>query len=187
MSSDPRPTHQVPADARPVGGRLNALVLSLLSFCLIAFGVWLVSAGKRYREEYAQVTQGWHVGSTVQVEVTLGPGDKTDLACASDAVIGGLHCGFRRNITVNGSASADDPHVLQPYNTVQSELLLGAGLWTAPDLKGPLPRGRFSVVCNYHVLGIMRSAAVRFGSMAPFSPVGRTITAGTLGDCVLPR
>lgn len=187
MSFDPSSDRQVPADARPPAGRLNALVSSLLSFCLIVFGVWLVSAGKRYREEYAQASQPWQVGTTVQVEVTVVRDDRQNLACAADAAIGGLHCGFRRNASPTTSTSANDPRVLQPYNTVGSELFLGAGLWTWPDLEGPLPAGRFSVVCNYHVLGVMRSAAVRFSSVAPFSPVGRTITVGSLADCVLPR
>jgi hypothetical protein len=177
---------QVPADARPSPSRLNTLVLSLASFCVIVFGVWLVSAGKRYREEYAQVTQGWHVGSTRVVELTLVRADKGSLACASDASVGGLHCGFRRDFGAV-AASPDDPRVLQPFNTTNEELLLGAGLWTSPDLRGALPDGRFSVVCKYHIEGLTSSAAVRFGAGAPFSPVGKTVTMGSLTECVLPR
>ena len=178
---------EVPADARPQPGRLNALVLSLLCFCLIGFGVWLVSAGKRYREEYAQATQPWHVGNTVPVEITVVPQDKRNLACAADQVVAGLQCGFSADARAIGPASADDPRLLQPFNTVGNELLLGAGLWTAPDLERPLPAARFTVVCDYHVEGVMRSPAVRFNPSAPFGPTGKTVTAGRLADCVLPR
>ena len=186
MFPDQEPDREVPADARPAPGRLNALVLSLASFCLILFGVWLFSAGKRYREEYAQITEGWRVGSTRAVELTLVRTDRQNLACASDVNVGGLHCGFRRDLGAV-AASPEDPRVLQPYNTVGNELLLGAGLWTSADMKGPLPAARFTVVCNYHIEGLTRSAAIRFAVGAPFAPVGNTVTLGSLTDCVLPR
>ncbi|HXJ20510.1 MAG TPA: hypothetical protein VMT03_09775 [Polyangia bacterium] len=186
ISPDQDADRQVPADARPTSPRLNALVLSLLSFCLILFGVWLVSAGKRYRQEYSQVTAGWQVGATRVVELTLVRADKLSLACASDVSVAGLHCGFRRDFGAV-AASPDDPLVLQPYNTTGGELLLGAGLWTSPDLKGTLPTARFTVVCNYHIEGLTSSTAVRFGFGAPFSRIGTTATMGRLTDCVLPR
>lgn len=175
-----------PASPRPSPPRLNALVLSLLSLCLIVFGVWVVSAGKRYRQEYTDSTEGWRIGTTRQVEVTLVRTDKQNLACASDAVVAGLHCAFQRNFAA-AAGSADDPRVLQPYNTTGEELLLGAGLWTSPDLKGPLPPARFTVVCNYHIEGVTRSAAIRFGAGAAFSPVAKVVTVGSLTDCVLPH
>ena len=191
MSSDSASGSPPPAD---VGGplrpaRCNALLLSFVSFCLIVFGVWVVTAGKRYREEYAQGqgTEGWSVGSTQAVQLTLVREDKGNLACASDQVIAGLHCAYRRDRSAAGADGPDDPHVLQPYNTVGSELLLGAGLWTAADLKKPLPPTRFTVVCNYHVEGVVKSASIRFDPAAPFAPAGRSLTAGTLSDCTLPQ
>ena len=66
-----------------------------------------------------------------------------------------------------------------------SELLLGAGLWTAADLKKPLPAARFTVVCNYHIEGVAKSTAIRFDHAAPFVPAGKSLTAGTLSDCTL--
>jgi hypothetical protein len=191
MSSDAAPGSPPPGDVdgpvRP--SRCNGLLLSFLSFCLIVFGVWVVSAGKRYREEYAQGqgTEGWSVGSTQAVQLTLVRDDKTNLACASDQVIAGLHCAYRGDKTPAGSSGSDDPRILQPYNTVGSELLLGAGLWTAAELKKPLPATRFTVVCNYHIEGVAKSAAIRFDPAAPFVPAGKSLTAGTLSDCTLPR
>jgi hypothetical protein len=177
----------VQTDAPPRPERCNVLLLSFLSFFLIGFGVWVVSAGSRYREEYAQATQGWRVGSARVVDLTLVKDDKRNLACASDQVIAGLHCGYRSDSHEAGPLSADNPQILQPYNTVGNELLLGAGLWSSPDLKEPLPEARFTVICNYHIKGVMKSALIRFAPAASFAPLGRTVTVGTLTDCMIPR
>jgi hypothetical protein len=175
------------ADAPRGPGRCNELVLSFLVFVSIAIGVWLVLGGKRYRAEYADSTLGWRVGTTRAVELTLAWDDKTNLGCASEHAIAGLRCGYGRDGQRMDALSADSPEVLQPYNTVGGELLLGAGLWTAPDLKQPLPQSRFSVVCNYVIKGVVKSARIRFDATSSFSHLGKTVTVGTLTDCVLPR
>jgi hypothetical protein len=154
---------------------------------VIGFAVWLVSAGRRYREQYAQAMEGWRVGSTRAVDLTLVKEDKRNLACASDQAIEGLHCGYRRDLREAGPLSPDNPQILQPYNTVGNELLLGAGLWTSPDLKEPLPHGRFTVSCNYRIKGVMKSASIRFAPTGAFGPAGKTVTVGTLTECLLPR
>jgi hypothetical protein len=160
-------------------------MLSFLLFVVIGFGVWVVSAGKSYREEYAQATatEGWHVGSTIVLELTVVKEDKHNLACSSDKVFWGLHCGGERDLRGTGP----DPLLLQPYNTTGNQLLLGAGLWNSADLKEPLPQERFSVVCNYHVKGVVKSAAIRFARTGTFEPLTKTVTAGTFTDCVIPR
>jgi hypothetical protein len=163
------------------------LTLSLLSFFAIGFGCWLVYARSRYMEEYAQVTATWRVGVPRMVELTLVKEDRAGLACASDQVFEGLHCGYRADLRPAESPSRDDAKLLQPYNTVKNELLLGSGLWTWPALKKDLPRQRFSVVCTYLPVGVAKSASVRFGPSARFSPVGSTVAVGTLTNCVLPR
>lgn len=167
--------------------RCSPLLASFLSFLLIGFGVWVVSAGKRYRDEYAQATEGWRIGTTPMVELTLVAEDARNLACASDVVVAGLKCGYRADQHQAAPAATEDPDVLLPYNTVANQLLLGAGLWSFPDLKRPLPKGRFSAVCNYHVQGVMKSVAVRFDAGASFGPVRATVAVGTLTDCVIPR
>jgi hypothetical protein len=198
MSSDPasggiatgsegeaRREGQPEASLRP--GRCNVLLLSFLSLVLIAFGLWVVSAGKLYREEYSQDMEGWRIGSSREVDITLVKEDDRNLACASDRVIGGLRCGYRLNLQAAGAVSPADPQMLQPYNTVGSQLLLGAGLWTSPGMKQPLPAGRFTVTCTYNIRGMVRAAAIRFAPTAPFDRVGRTVPVGALSDCTLPR
>lgn len=171
----------------PRSERCNPLLLSFVSFFAIGFGVWLVAAVHDYREEYAQATEAWRVGSIRTVQITLVKDDKHDLACASDEVIGELRCGHGRDLRPVGSSSADDPKILQPFNTTQHELFLGAGLWTSSDLKGSLPQTRFVVSCTYHVDGVMKSVSARFGIKRPFAPLRKTVTAGALTDCVLPQ
>ena len=191
MSSDATsgspPPGGIDGPLRP--SRCNPLLLSFLSFWLIVFGVWVVSAGKRYREEYAQGqgTEGWSVGSTQSVELTLVKDDRRNLSCASDQVISGLHCAYRRDAGPAGPAAPDDPQILQPYNTVGNELLLAAGLWTSAEMKKPLPSARFTAACNYHIEGVAKSAAIRFDAAAPFIPAGKRVTVGTLSDCALTR
>lgn len=161
----------------------NLLILSLASFCLIGFGVWVFSAGKRYREDYANTVEGWRIGSSRSVELTLVADDMRTLACTSDHAVAGLRCGEDGEVPEGGP----DPQILQPYNTTGSEILLGAGLWACPDMKPPLPPGRFTVVCNYNIKGVIKSAAVRFGRTGSFGPLGRTTTVGTLTECMIPR
>jgi hypothetical protein len=173
------------APLRP--GRCNVLLLSFLSLVLIAFGLWVVSAGKRYREEYSQDMEGWRIGSSREVEITLVKTDDRNLACASDVAIAGLRCGYRLNQQAAGAVSPADSQMLQPYNTVESQLLLGAGLWTSADMKQPLPAGRFTVSCTYSIDGMVRAAAIRFASTAPFDRIGKTIPVGALSDCTLRR
>jgi len=174
-------------DTPPPPDRLNVLVFSLLSFCLIGFGLWLVSAGKSYREAYVNKTQGWRVGSSHSVEITLVKEDKPNLACASDRTLAGLNCEYATDGTPRASASADRSQILQPYNTIDNTLLFGAGLWTSADLQGELPAARFSVTCNYNIRGLAKTASIRFSSTAAFSPLQQAVTVGTLTDCVIVR
>jgi hypothetical protein len=187
MLSDSAPRDpEVQPGVPPRPERCSPLIRSFLAFCLIGFGVWLVSAGKRYRENYTQTVDGWRIGATRMVELTLVSDDKRDLACASDQVIAGLHCGYRSDLREAGPSSPADRKILQPFNTIKNELLLGAGLWSSSALKEPLPRDRFTVVCNYHVEGVMKSGSTRFAIDGSFAPLGKIVTVGPLTDCVMP-
>ena len=163
--------------------RCNAVMLSFLLFCAVCFVVWVFSAGKKYREEHAQATEGWRVGTSRRVEVTLVKRDKQNLACESDQDLWGLSCSGPREL----GATGPDPRTLQPLNTVRNELFLGAGLWSSLERDASLPERRFTAVCNYHIKGIVKSARIRFSAAAPFTPLAATVTAGTLTDCMVPR
>jgi hypothetical protein len=171
----------------PSRGRCNEILVSIIAFFLIAFGVWVVLGSSRYREEYSASTQGWRVGSTRVVELTVIGDDKRNLACASKHAVAGLRCGYDHDQVPVKSLSADQPEMLQPYVTTGGDLLLGAGLWTSPDVKHDLPPSRFTVVCNYTIKGVSKSARIRFDPNAPFNAMGKTVTVGTLSECLVPR
>jgi hypothetical protein len=176
-----------PRVAQPSCGNCHVLTLSVLSLCLIGLGVTLFYAWSGYREKYAQATEGWRVGGTRMVELTLIKQDKQNLACASDLVREGLHCAYRANLSPFGSGTPDDPHVMVNYNTIKNELFLGAGLWSNPVMQQALPNDRFTVVCNYHVVGVIKSVSLRWSPTGAFGPVGQSVTLGTLTECVIPQ
>lgn len=149
----------------------------------IGFAVWVVFAWTHHAEFYAMAMDGWRVGGTHMVELTVVPEDRERLACASDRTFDGVRCGFDpagREVEV---ALADR---LSPFNTVKNQLFLGAGLWAELDGKGPLPPGRFSVVCNFHVLGAMRPS-LRWQRDARFDAVKDAVATGRLRDCEIPK
>jgi len=175
------------AEVRPVTGSCHVMTLSAISLFLISLGIYLLFALSSYREKYAQATDAWRLGGTRIVELTLVKQDIHNLSCASDQVREGLHCGYSGDLREVEPASPDAPQVLQPYNTVKNELLLGAGLWSNPVMKEDLPSDRFTVACNYHVVGIMKAVSLRWSPTGTFSPVTQSVTVGTLTECVLSR
>jgi hypothetical protein len=181
----PKPDMPEPDDREPLPR--NVLLYTVFSLLCIGIALWLVLAWSGYKEKYTQQTEGWRLGSTRLVEVTLIREDKKNLACASDKTFGDVHCGYRRDGTPFGTLPEEDPHILQPFNTVKNELFLSAGLWQAPVLRGELPKERFSIVCNYHILGVLKAVALRWSPTGSFNPVDQSVAVGTLSDCTIPQ
>ena len=165
----------------------NALLYTVLGLLCGGIGLWLVFAFMGYKEKYSQQTEGWHLGGTKMIEITLIRDDKKNLACASDKMFGEVHCGFHRDGNPFGTNPDVDPHVLQPFNTVKNELFLAAGLWQSPILAGTLPSDRFTVVCNYHVLGVLKAVALRWSPTGTFGPVDQSVAIGTVSECIIPQ
>ncbi len=165
----------------------NVLMKTVFSLFVIGLVVGLVFAWTGYANRYAQVTEGWHLGQTKLVEVTVVKEDKGRLACASDVISDDVHCGFRASGQPFEASTQEDSHVLSPYNTVKNELFLAAGLWTSAALRGPLPTERFTVACNYKVLGVLKSVGLRWQPNGSFDPVKQSVTVGSLTDCVIPK
>jgi hypothetical protein len=165
----------------------NLLLYTVFGFLCIGVALWLVLAWAGYKEKYSQHTEGWHLGATRMIEITLVREDKKNLACASDKTFGNVHCGYLANSQPTGTTPESDPNVLQPFNTVKNELFLAAGLWQSPILREPLPKERFTVVCNYHVLGVLKAVSLRWATTGSFSPVDQSVAAGNLTDCAIPQ
>jgi hypothetical protein len=165
----------------------NLLLYTVLGLLCIGVSLWLVFAWTGYKNRYSQQVEGWHLGATKMIEVTLIREDKQNLACASDKSFDGVHCGFRADQQPWGPGPEKDGSALQPYNTVKNELFLAAGLWVSPSLQGELPTTRFTVVCNYHVKGVLKSVSLRWSPTGSFGPVDQSVPVGTLTDCVIPQ
>ena len=174
-------------DERHQRSELDVLQRVTLALFAIGFATWLILAWTAHRREYSATGAAWHRGARNFIEITLVPEDRANLACAADAVLDGLHCGFRAGgqpHPLNGAD--DDAQVLRPYNTVTGELFLGAGLWGSAALASGLPAGRFTVLCDLDIVGGLRKVALRWAPTGAFEPIGRSLAVGTLRDCVLP-
>ena len=165
----------------------NTLLYTVFGLLCMGVALWLVFAWSGYKDKYSQQTEGWHLGSTKMIEVTLIRDDKKNLSCASDKSFADVHCGYYANTQPWGPGPEADGHTLQPFNTVKNELFLAAGLWQAPILAGTLPAERFTVVCNYQVIGVLKSVSWRWSPTGNFSPVDQSVAVGTLTDCVIPQ
>lgn len=166
----------------------DLLMKTIFAFVIIISVLGVFFAWTGYSNRYAQVTEGWHIGQSKLIEVTVVQEDKGRLACASDVILeDNVHCGFRANGQPFEASTQEDSHVLSPYNTVKNELFLAAGLWTSPALRGRLPNERFTVACNYKITGVLKSVGLRWSANASFEPVKQSVTVGTLTDCVIPK
>jgi hypothetical protein len=179
-------TAAVPSPQLPPPPR-NVLLYTVFGFLCIGVCLWLVFSWTGYRGRYSQQTEGWHLGGTKMIEVTLIREDKKNLACASDHSFEGIHCAFHANHQPWGPGPEKDRNTMQPFNTVRNELFLASGLWFASSLEGQLPTTRFTVVCNYHVKGVLKNVSLRWSPTGAFNPVDQSVAVGTLTDCVIPQ
>ncbi len=180
-------TEAAPAPAQLPPPPPNLLLYTILGLLCIGVSLWLVFSWTGYKNRYSQQVEGWHLGATKMIEVTLIREDKQNLACSSDKSFDGVHCAFHANQQPWGPGPDKDGNALQPYNTVKNELFLAAGLWVSPNLQGELPTTRFTVVCNYHVKGVLKSVSLRWSPTGSFGPVDQSVPVGTLTDCVIPQ
>ena len=175
-------------------GELDQLLRLTLALFAIGLAVWILLAGNAYRRQYSGTGTAWHRGADNFIEITLVRGDRANLACAAEATMQGLHCGFGADqqpwrsprSTSDRGQDDDEPHTLRPYNTVNGELFLGAGLWDSLAPRGPLPAGRFTVTCDFEIVGALRSVALRWSIGGHFDPPAKTLAVGTLHDCAIP-
>jgi hypothetical protein len=170
----------------PSRGELEPLVRLTLALLVIGLAVWLLLAGTAYRRQYSGTGVAWHRGANNFIEITLVREDNANLACASDITVQGLHCGFRADRRAARDDS-DDGQVLRPYNTVNGELFLGAGLWDSlAQHGGLLPAGRFTLNCDFEIVGALRSVALRWTRNGSFDRNDRNLAVGVLRNCAIP-
>jgi hypothetical protein len=178
-----------PAVTAAATAEADVMLRVTLALFAIGFGVWVVLAGGAYRRQYSGAGVAWHRGAHNFIEITVVPEDQTNLACAADTVMKGLHCSFaadRRRHELWSPGGDDDARVLSPYVTVNGELFLGAGLWASLARQGPLPTQRFTVFCDYDIVGALRSVALRWTPTGSFDPSSKSLAVGALRDCAIP-
>jgi hypothetical protein len=159
---------------------------ALLALFVIGFGVWLVFSWLKYDKTAGQTEAGLRKGSRQMVELTLVREDRERLDCASDLTPGGLACGF------SADGNPRKPPVLaektlHPYCNVKNEILLAAGLWQSPALQGELPTKRFTVVCNYDVVAVVKNVSLRWIVTDKFAPAAQALAVGAVSDCEIPQ
>ena len=172
---------------RSVPSELDVQLRVLLALFVIGFGAFVVFKWMAYDKSAAQTEQGWHKGSRQLVELTLIREDSNRLACASNLTIEGLNCGYDSNSHPRVPPPPDNAHLLRPYCNVKNDVLLAAGLWDSPGLRGPLPAERFTVVCNYDIVGVIKSVSLRWSPGDKFDPAKQSLPVGILTDCVIPQ
>jgi hypothetical protein len=159
----------------------------LLSLFVIGFGVWVVFSWLKYDKTSGQTEQGWHKGSKQMIELTLVKEDRDRLDCASNASFDrDIACGFDAASQPRMPRPAVDK-TLHPYCNIKNDVLLAAGLWQSPGLQGQLPNERFTVMCNYDVVGVLKSVSLRWSPTDKFDPAKQTLPVGILSDCVIPQ
>jgi hypothetical protein len=153
----------------------------------IGVALWLILAWSGYKEKYSQQTEGWHLGATKMLEITLIREDKKNLACASDKSFSGVHCGYQRQRPAVGHDAGDGSARAAALQHGEERAVPGRGSVASPILQEPLPAERFTVVCNYHVLGVLRAVSLRWSLTGNFGPVDQSVAVGTLSDCTIPQ
>ncbi len=163
----------------------DVLVRVTLALVAIGVGVWLVLAFRGHRGEGVGMQTAWHRGAGNLVEITLVREDEARLACASGVTPAGLACVFDGDRRRRAPTPADAER-LRPYATVGGDLLLGAGLWSSSSLPRALPAERFTVVCDFEIIELVRSVALRWAADGSFDPATKSLPAGRLRGCVIP-
>jgi hypothetical protein len=172
---------------RYVPNEVDVPLRALVALLVIGFGVWVIFSWTKYDKTAAQTEQGWHKGTKQIIELTLVREDHDRLSCASNLTLeGGLNCGYDAAFQPR-VPTPDEAHILRPYCNTKNEVLLGAGLWDSPGLRGPLPTERFTVACNYDIVGVIKSVSTRWEPNGKFDPTKQALPAGTLTDCVIPQ
>jgi hypothetical protein len=181
------PAVECEPEVRFVPNEVDVSLRVLLALFVIGFGVWVIFTWLKYDKTAAQTEQGWHKGTKQLIELTLVREDANKLACASNLTVEGLNCAYLADTKPRVPAPADDAHLLRPYCNVKNDVLLAAGLWDSPGMRGSLPSERFTVVCNYDIVGVIKSVSLRWSPTDKFDAAKQSLPVGILTDCVIPQ
>lgn len=171
-----------PAPAASLGKSVSAFMTILV---VLAAGFWFLGTAESPFGKQGQPK--WKIGDTIAIVLTLDPKDDDNLACASDANIGGKRCEFKSK-TEKTDGKLDDATTLKPYKTTADEPLLAAGVWSSPEIaKGKRPNGRFNYKCQFKVEAKVQRPQVRWSAMGQFGDQEVDWFAGSVSNCVVEK
>lgn len=153
-----------------------------------------------YTEDPKPVAE-WAIGGEANVELTLITADSRRLACAHDAVIDGVHCGYSANKRMwprapGAPVDDNDENIVQPFRTADNNsLILVSGLWAQPELAlrvhrepptyyDPNKQARFVAYCRVRFIGEMKGVLVRWDTGGKWAEEPPTLVAKPL-HCTL--
>lgn len=174
------------AKARPVAARKSgSLGKSMILFVVIVGGLGAAFLLLGENSNSGPAAPKWKTGDTADLELTVVPDDKKNLACSTSDEVAGAHCAFEDKAKAwSKGDNADDKKLLKPYTTTDHIQVLASGLWTDPGMTGTLPAVRFSVKCKYKVEGKVKAAAIRWASDGPWYD-SKDLYTGSLSACKL--
>lgn len=171
-----------PAPAASLGKSVSAFMTILV---VLAAGFWFLGTNESPFGKPG--APKWKLGETVTIVLTLDPKDDDNLACASDANIGGKRCEFK-SPTEKTEGKLDDASMLKPYKTTADEPLLAAGVWSSPDIaKGKRPNGRFNYKCQFKVEAKVQRPMVRWNAAGQFGDQEVDWFAGSVSGCTVEK
>lgn len=191
----PRPPPKAAAPVQPDAAPLRPVEIAGIVgvLALLGAGAWILFRSPEAPEPRPKAPaasrpasdsdEGWAVGKKVDVELTLLPADRANVACASPLEVAGKHCEYETPEKPWSKPPADAKAILKPYATTGELRILGAGLWDDAGLKGPLPSGRFQVRCKYSIEGKMPTPIIRWNPKDVWRPLKNPWWTGTLAHC----
>lgn len=194
----PRPARRAlasPVEETPViGGRFLAAALIVGAMAFIPFAPLPNGWFERPSEKPTSTAADWKVGGSAVVRISVVTGDFNTLACVSDQVVDGAHCGFRGETEIWPSAPGeplDDnkKNVIQPYWTFpDNQMLMVAGLWAEPHVAMRLHQeppaavpakklARFVARCTLRFVGELPASKIRWGLGQQWSAGAASVVA----------
>jgi hypothetical protein len=135
----------------------------------------------------------WKLGTEATVHLTVVTADYNKLACAYPDAADGAHCAYvndKQQWPADQNAPLDDnkKNIVQPYRTVDGQLLMLKGLWAEPVVATRLhnepPQGanenklaRFTVQCRVKFVAQWKQPLVRWVPGQAFSRQGDAMVA----------
>lgn len=188
LKTPPKPAAPPPADSAPLKPAEIAGIFAVLG--VLGLGLYFLLRSPSTPQDAKKpppvaADKDWAVGKTVDVELTLLPNDKDNVACASPNAVNGKHCEWETQD--KKWSKPDDPadpnKILKPYATTGSARLIASGMWNDTAFTSNLPTGRFRAQCKYAIEGKLGQPEIRWNPAGPWRSQRGEWWVGALSGC----